>query len=41
MKKEITDANDYADWIQWAADEEHHKQNLSETVSATGGSVLL
>jgi hypothetical protein len=22
MKEEITDADDYADWIQWAADEE-------------------
>jgi hypothetical protein len=41
MKEEITDADDYADWIQWAADGEHHKQNLSEAVSATGGSVLL
>jgi hypothetical protein len=41
MKEEITDADDYADWIQWAANGEHHKQNLSEAVSATGESVLL
>ncbi len=41
MKEEITDADDYADWIQWAADGERHKQNLSEAVSATGESVLL
>jgi len=41
MKEEITDVDDYADWIQWAADGEHHKQNLSEAVSAIGGSVLL
>jgi hypothetical protein len=41
MKEEITDADDYADWIQWAANGEHHKQNLSEAVTATGGSVLL
>jgi len=41
MKEEITNADDYADWIQWAADGEHHKQNLSEAVSAIGRSVLL
>jgi hypothetical protein len=41
MKEEITDADDYADWIQWAADGERHNQNLSEAMSATGGSVLL
>jgi hypothetical protein len=41
MKEEITDADDYADWIRWAADGEHHKQNPSEAVNATRGSVLL
>ncbi len=41
MKEEITDADDYANWIQWAIDGERHKQNLSEAVSATGESVLL
>jgi len=35
MKEEITDADDCADWIQWAADGERHKQNLPEAVSAT------
>jgi len=41
MKEEITDADDYADWIQWAADGEGHKQNLPEAVNATGESMLL
>jgi hypothetical protein len=41
MKEEITDADDYADWIRWAADGEHRKQNPSEAANATGGSVLL
>ncbi len=41
MKEEITDADDYTDWIRWAADGEHNKQNPSEAASATGGSVLL
>ncbi|CAM6012376.1 unnamed protein product [Sphagnum balticum] len=41
MKEEITDADDYAHWIQWAADGEHHKQNLSEAANATGESMLL
>jgi len=29
MKEEITDADDYADWIQWVADAERGKQVLS------------
>jgi len=29
MKKEITDADDYADWIQWVADAKRGKQVLS------------
>jgi len=41
MKEEITDADNYADWIQWAVDGEHHKQNLPEAVSATRESMLL
>ncbi len=41
MKEEITDADDYADWIRWAADGAHHKQNPSEAANATRGSVLL
>jgi hypothetical protein len=24
LKEELTDADDYADWIQWAPDEELH-----------------
>jgi hypothetical protein len=30
MKEEVTDDDDYADWIQWAADAEQHKQKLTE-----------
>jgi hypothetical protein len=41
MKEEITDADDYADWIQWASDGERHKQNLPKAVSARGESMLL
>ncbi|CAN5950574.1 unnamed protein product [Sphagnum jensenii] len=41
MKEEITDADDYADWIQWAVDAKQDKQTLSEATSATGESVLL
>jgi hypothetical protein len=35
MKEEITDADDYADWIRWAADVEQGKQTLPEATSAT------
>jgi hypothetical protein len=41
MKEEVTDDDDYADWIRWAADAEQRKQNLSEATNARGGSVLL
>jgi hypothetical protein len=41
MKEELSDADDYADWIRWAADEEHCKQNPSEAANVTGKSVLL
>jgi hypothetical protein len=41
MKEDITDADDYADWIQWAIDEEQRKQNLSEATNAAGEFVLL
>ncbi|CAK9195607.1 unnamed protein product [Sphagnum troendelagicum] len=41
MKEEITDANDYADWIQWAADAEQGKQTLPEATSAARVSVIL
>jgi len=41
MKEEITDADDYADWIQWAADEEQRMQSVSEATIAAEESVLL
>jgi len=41
MKEEITDDDDYVDWIRWAADAKQRKQNLSEAENARGGSVLL
>ncbi|CAK9861914.1 unnamed protein product [Sphagnum jensenii] len=41
MKEEFTDADDYVDWIQWAADEEQRKQSLSEATNAGEESVLL
>ncbi|CAK9276232.1 unnamed protein product [Sphagnum jensenii] len=41
MKEEITDADDYADWIQWAVDAEQGKRALSEATSATEVFVLL
>ncbi|CAM6045482.1 unnamed protein product [Sphagnum compactum] len=41
LKEELTDANDYADWIQWAADEEERMQSLSEVANAVQEAVLL
>ncbi|CAK9203035.1 unnamed protein product [Sphagnum troendelagicum] len=41
MKEELSDADDYADWIRWATDGEHCKQNPSEAANITGKSVLL
>ncbi len=41
MKEEVTDDDDYADWIRWAADAEQRKQNLLEAANAGEGSVLL
>jgi hypothetical protein len=41
MKEEITDADDYANWIQWAADVEQGKQTLLEATSAAEVSVIL
>ncbi|CAK9236157.1 unnamed protein product [Sphagnum troendelagicum] len=41
MKEELTDADDYADWIQWAVDEEQRMQSLSEEANAAEESVLL
>ncbi|CAK9220397.1 unnamed protein product [Sphagnum troendelagicum] len=41
LKEEITDEEDYADWIRWAAEEEQQMQNLSEAAIAAEESVLL
>jgi len=41
MKEEIIDADDYADWIRWAADGEGRKKGLSQATKATKESVLL
>jgi predicted aspartyl protease len=41
MKEEVTDNDDYADWIQWAADVEQRKQKPSEARNAGQESVLL
>jgi len=41
MKEEITDAHDYADWIQWVADAEQGKQTFPEATSAAEVSVIL
>jgi hypothetical protein len=41
MKEEITDADDYADWIQWATDGEGRKKGLSQATKATKEYVLL
>jgi hypothetical protein len=41
MKEELTNVDDYADWIQWAADEEQRMQSLSEEANAAKESMLL
>jgi hypothetical protein len=41
MKEEITDANDYVDWIRWVADVEQGKQALSEATNGAEMFVLL
>ncbi|CAM6059871.1 unnamed protein product [Sphagnum tenellum] len=41
MKEQLTDDDDYADWIQWAADEERRMQSVSEAATAAEESVLL
>jgi hypothetical protein len=42
MKEEISDSDDYVDWIQWVSDaEERRMQNLVEAAGVTEGSVLL
>ncbi len=41
MKEEITDADDYADWIQWVADAEQGKQTLPEATNSAEISMIL
>ncbi len=41
LKEELTNADDYTDWIQWAADEEQRMQSLSEAANAVEESILL
>jgi len=41
MKEELTDDDDYADWIQWVANEERRMQSVSEATIAAEESVLL
>jgi hypothetical protein len=41
LKEEVTDADDYADWIQWAVEEERRMQSLAEAASAAEELVLL
>ncbi len=41
MWEELTDDDDYADWIQWGAYEERRMQSVSEVVIAAEESVLL
>jgi hypothetical protein len=41
MKEEITDSDDYADWIQWVSDAEQGKQVISATSKHEEAPVLL
>jgi hypothetical protein len=41
MREELTDDDDYADWIQWGAYEERRMQSVSEATIAAEESVLL
>jgi len=41
LKEEVTDADDYVDWIQWVVEEERRMQSLAEAASAAEESVLL
>ncbi len=41
MKEEITDADNYADWIRWVADAEQGKKALSGATNGAEVSVLL
>jgi hypothetical protein len=41
MKEEITDADNYADWIKWVSDAEQGKQAISEVANCAEVLVLL
>jgi hypothetical protein len=41
MKEEITDADDYADWIKWVSDAKQEKQVLSRATNCAKVPVLL
>ncbi len=41
MREEITDANDYVDWIKWVADAEQKKQTLADGLNHVEVPVLL
>jgi hypothetical protein len=41
MKEEITDVDDYVNWIRWVADAEQGKQALSGATNGAEMSVLL
>ncbi len=41
MREELTDDDDYADWIQWGAYEERRMQSVSEAAIVAEESVLL
>jgi hypothetical protein len=41
LKEEITDSDDYADWIQWVSDAKQGKQVISTTLKHEEASVLL
>jgi hypothetical protein len=41
MKEEITDVDDYADWIRWVSDAEQRKQAVPGAATCTEVPVLL
>jgi hypothetical protein len=41
MKKEITDADDYADWMRWVSDVEQSRQAMYESTHDAAVTLLL
>ncbi len=41
MEEEITNVDDYADWIKWVSDAEKGKQAISETTNCVEVLILL